>query len=720
MRPILIYAVRFAIALLIFAVTALTPAAASATSTDQAVAYQLDPAHDGFQTGDPITAPLSKVWSDAITGSISYPLIVNGVVYVTVMTSSGSTLEAIDQATGATLWNHGLGGSFGAPGPAYAGGQLFTVNGTGLMTAFNAATGAINWSTQLPGQLDFSSAPTAADGMVFTGGAESGGTVYGVSQATGTVIWTASVENGDDSSPAVDPGNVYVTYACNQDYDFNPITGALIWHLDTACEGGGGDNPVLANGLLLSRDFDLGDVILSADAGTTEGAFSSGPAPAVDGATAYMVSGGQMTAVKQSGLGTNAWTFAGDSMLDTSPLVVGNLVFEGSSSGNVYAVDAQTGASTWSANSGSSIAGESGFGATISGLAAGEGTLIVPTSTSLVAYAGANVGSGLPTDTSAPTLSTTKAIVGDPLAVDVGLWTGLPSSYSYQWSRCPVAGGTCSAITDATSEAYTPTRDDIGSTLEVTIKATNSSGTSSALTTGTTEKVAALPANVSPPTITGKALPKRLLTATPGIWANNPTAFKYQWLRCQGSSCAPEPHAFMSSYVVTPADIGSTIEVRVTATNGVGSPAPATSSPTATVTKVPTGLTLSSSPGSIVAGQPVTLTATVTPRVDGGVVAFIDGGSTLPGCSAVPVARPTSSASCAVASAPSGSAFAAGYSGDESYAASSGDLSAATTAAVAVRTRALKRARPRAERRHVHRRRPAARHRIRFRRRRSR
>lgn len=123
MRPIRIYAVRFAIALLIFVLPTLTPAAASATSTDQAVAYQLDPAHDGFQTGDPITTPLSKVWSDSITGSISYPLIVNGVVYVTVGSSSGSTLEAIDQATGATLWSHGLGGSFGTPGPAYAGGQ---------------------------------------------------------------------------------------------------------------------------------------------------------------------------------------------------------------------------------------------------------------------------------------------------------------------------------------------------------------------------------------------------------------------------------------------------------------------------------------------------------------------------------------------------------------------------------------------------------------------
>ena len=64
---------------------------------------------------------------------------------------------------------------------------------------------------------------------------------------------------------------------------------------------------MLADGLLFSRDVDTGDVILSASAGKTQGAFTSGPAPAVDGDNAYMVSGGQMTAVKQSGLGTTAW-----------------------------------------------------------------------------------------------------------------------------------------------------------------------------------------------------------------------------------------------------------------------------------------------------------------------------------------------------------------------------------------------------------------------------
>jgi hypothetical protein len=69
---------------------------------------RLDPAHDGYQTADPITAPLSQAWSVSLSGSISYPLIVNGVVYVTANVSSGAgtTLFALEQATGATLWSH--------------------------------------------------------------------------------------------------------------------------------------------------------------------------------------------------------------------------------------------------------------------------------------------------------------------------------------------------------------------------------------------------------------------------------------------------------------------------------------------------------------------------------------------------------------------------------------------------------------------------------------
>jgi hypothetical protein len=54
--------------------------------------------------------------------------------------------------------------------------------------------------------------------------------------------------NGDQSGPVVTSTGVYVSYARDQTYDFAPMTGNLIWHHSTFCEGGGGRTPVLYNG----------------------------------------------------------------------------------------------------------------------------------------------------------------------------------------------------------------------------------------------------------------------------------------------------------------------------------------------------------------------------------------------------------------------------------------------------------------------------------------
>src|SRR5205823_5221737 len=117
------------------------------------------------------------------------------------------------------------------------------VNFDGLMKAFSAATGILLWSVNLAGQYGFTSPPTAVNGVVFTGGAGTGGTVYAVNETNGAVLWTMQVENGDHSSPAVIAGNVYVSYACHQSYAFNAVTGQQLWNYSGGGEGGGGKRP---------------------------------------------------------------------------------------------------------------------------------------------------------------------------------------------------------------------------------------------------------------------------------------------------------------------------------------------------------------------------------------------------------------------------------------------------------------------------------------------
>ncbi len=584
----------------------LVPSLAAATTADQATAFQLDPAHDGNLTGAPLTTPLTQAWTITLSGetAISYPLIVNGVVYVTARGSGqGGTLYALDQATGSTLWSHALGGT-GWSGLTYDAGQVFTVDTAGTMTAFNAATGATDWSLPLPGQYLFSSAPTASNGYVYTGGAGTGGTLYAVSEANGQLAWSQSVENGDDSSPAVDSGAVYVNYAGNQDYAFDAATGTPIWHYSTGTEGGGGATPVVAAGYVFTRDVGGSDLILSTTAGTSAGSYSSTPPPAVGGGEAYTLSGSTLTAINGSGVGTNAWTFTGDGNLVTSPLIVGSLVFEGSSSGNVYAVNS-SGSSTWSANVGAAISGPNSSSVQ-TGLGAGEGTLIIPAGNTLVAYEGANVGSGTPANSTAPTIVGTPQ-TGQALGADVGTWTALPTGYTYQWQLCDASGASCNNIGNATSASYMPSGADPGSTLRVQITATNGSGTSAPVTSAASAVIALdAPTALAAPTISGSPLEGHTLSASTGTWTGSPTSYSYEWLWCDApTDCFAEPDATSSTYVVDPSDIGLQIEVQVTATNAAGS-STATSPLTSAVTTLgPQLLVAPAISGAGVVGQPL-------------------------------------------------------------------------------------------------------------------
>ena len=98
---------------------------------------------------------------------------------------------------------------------------------------------------------------------------------------------------------------------------------------------------------------------------------------------------------------------------------------------------------------------------------------------------------------------------------------------------------------------------------------------------------AAAPVNTSPPTISGTAQVGQTLTAGNGTWSNAPTSFAYQWLRCNGggNSCDSVANATQQTYTLVAADVGSTMRVRVTATNADGSNA-AQSEQTAVVAPV--------------------------------------------------------------------------------------------------------------------------------------
>ena len=360
----------------------------------QAVAYQIDYAHSGRAVfANSLSFPGAPTWSVTLNGAISYPLIAGGLVFVTTNSSGqggyGTSLYALDEKTGNIVWGPKyISGTYYWSGHAYDHGKIFVVNFDGLLRSFNAATGVAGWSTQLPGQYAFSSSPTAVNGIVYVGGAGSGGTLYAVDESTGNVLWTAGVANGDKSSPAVSSDGVFVTYPC-QAYKFSPLTGASLWHYEGGCSGGGGRTAAYANGLLYVRDFtsNPSGIIFDAVSGAATGNFTATPIPAFTTQAGFFLSSGTLTGVNLSTSGI-LWSFVGDGLLVSAPIIVNSTVVIGSSTGNVYAIDAASGSQIWTGNAGSAIAApdEQNVSQPLTGLGAGDGYLIVPAGSVLTAW----------------------------------------------------------------------------------------------------------------------------------------------------------------------------------------------------------------------------------------------------------------------------------------------------------------------------------------------
>jgi outer membrane protein assembly factor BamB len=357
--------------------------------TTSSVAYQANAIHSGFISAG-LKPPLTVKWSIDLGAGVGYPVVANG----TIVVAANGALIGIDSATGAQTWSQTAPTGGGWVGPAYDGGNVFSnvlfTSGSSGIGMFNAQTGAQLWSAELPGQYVFSSPPTALNGTVYTGGAGSGGTVYAYAESSGHLNWHASVENGDDSSPVVTKSGVFVSYACPQTYQFDPRSGAQLWHYSGPCEGGGGSTGVLHGTLLYVGDSDVvngyNGIALTAAAGRPAANFNSELPPAFNKRLGFFVTNATtLTALHVPKL-THAWsaTIPASDAFATPPFVVGKIVYIVTRNGTLYGYAAGTGAAAMQMSLGNGN-GQTGFAA---GLGYGGGELIVPSGSRLVALTG--------------------------------------------------------------------------------------------------------------------------------------------------------------------------------------------------------------------------------------------------------------------------------------------------------------------------------------------
>jgi outer membrane protein assembly factor BamB len=355
---------------------------------DEAPCYHLDPAHTGRHVGGVVRPPLRKLWSVDLGAPVSYPVVGQGRVFVTVSTSPRAPkVVALDQRSGAVLWE-----AQAAPLPqgtldcAYDRGAVFTTTSEGYVRAFDAATGAERWSSRP--FFAFTSPPTAVGGLLFVSGYDTGTVAF--DETDGRRVWGG--ERGSEGAPAVADGRVFAQSGGFETTALDSSTGRRLWYYRTAETGGGGETVAVYGSRVYLRNgtFYGGFLVLDANTGTAVGALdTSGLVPAFDGPLGFFVANlpRELQARSLSDLSL-LWTFTGDGRIGTEPLVVNGHVFVASQSGILYALDENSGAVVWSENVGFPIADfqRAGVEGPRAGLTATDHLLLVPATNAIVAY----------------------------------------------------------------------------------------------------------------------------------------------------------------------------------------------------------------------------------------------------------------------------------------------------------------------------------------------
>lgn len=217
------------------------------------------PSRDGVATG--FTAPqswpkqLKKQWNVKVGGGFATPVASSKSIYVFTREADQEVIRAVDRQSGKVAWRQ----SYDVPytqnkyatsmgkgphsTPVYYQEKVYTLGITGVLSCFQAATGAVAWRKDFSKRVDNKNlftgtamSPIIDQGMLYVHvGDDRGGSVLALDPATGVQKWTWDGDGPSYSSPVVaEIAGVrqWIGMTLKNVVGLDAKTGALLWRQD--------------------------------------------------------------------------------------------------------------------------------------------------------------------------------------------------------------------------------------------------------------------------------------------------------------------------------------------------------------------------------------------------------------------------------------------------------------------------------------------------------
>jgi outer membrane protein assembly factor BamB len=282
---------------------------------------------------------LTKRWEISIGSGHASPVVSGNRVVVITRQNDQEIVRALDLASGKEIWraaypapyvvnsaafSHGAGPK---STPAIAGGRVFTLGISGILSAFDLANGTLLWrlpAPAVPPQYGATTSPVI-DGssiIVHVGGYDSGA-LTSFDGATGKVRWQWTGDGPGNGSPIIATiGGVRQVIAQTQKFvvGLNASTGALLWQFSFTTDfDQNAFTPVVFNDLLINGGLGhpLVAIRLTLDGGTW--------------------------------VAETVWTNQQAEMFMSSPVLIGETIYglTPRNKGQLVAIDAATGKTLW-------------------------------------------------------------------------------------------------------------------------------------------------------------------------------------------------------------------------------------------------------------------------------------------------------------------------------------------------------------------------------------